>query len=351
MRWCCSMTESVRALPWAHGGPPAHGRLRSAPEDFRVWEIPSFEPDGEGEHLLLRVRKRDANTHWVAGQLARFAGVPNGDSSYAGMKDRFAVTEQWFSLRLAGRPEPDWAAFELEGVEILERVRHRRKLKRGALRGNRFRLVIRELEGERSQLEDRLRTLAAQGVPNYFGEQRFGREDDNVARARQLFAGQGPRVDRHKRGLYLSAARSHLFNQVLARRVEAGTWNRILPGDVMMLDGRRACFTAEPGDPALPGRLEGLEVHPTGPLWGRGQSMASDEAQALEAAVGAAEPEICAGLERAGMDQERRALRLVPAELSWEFPASDLLELEFSLPAGAYATVVLRELLGDATAP
>ncbi len=339
------MNDSVQDLPQAHGGPAARGRVRAVPEDFRVWELPNWAPDGEGEHLLLLVRKRDANTHWVGGRLAAFAGIPGRDLSYAGMKDRCAVTEQWFSLRMAGRPEPDWDAFALEGVEILERVRHRRKLKRGALRGNRFRLLIRELQGDRGPLEKLLLRVAAHGVPNYFGEQRFGREDDNVAQARALFSGQGPRLDRHKRGLLLSAARSHLFNQLLARRVEAATWDQLLDGDVMVLDGRRACFALTAEDETAAPRLAALEIHPTGPLWGQGESMATGTAGALESAVAAADPELCAGLERAGLDQERRALRLVPSDLSWRFPEPDQLELAFSLPAGAYATVVLRELL------
>lgn len=335
-------------LPRAYGPPPATGSIRSRPEDFQVDELPGFEPDGEGEHLLLRIRKRNTNTDWLARQLARVAGLPAVDVSYAGLKDRNALTTQWFSLLLAAKPEPDWSQLESEDIQVLERARHGRKLRRGALQGNRFRLLIRDLDGERKPLEQRLEQLRRGGFPNYFGEQRFGHGYGNLERADALFARRLKRVDRHQRGLYISAARSQLFNQALAARLEQGTWNRPLFGDLLMLEGTESWFSAAEVTSELERRADELDVHPTGPLWGRGRSRLTGEAAATESAALAGFESWRQGLEHCGLSQERRALRVRVADLAWAFPASDQLELSFSLPAGSYATALLRELLADA---
>lgn len=336
-------------LPYAFGGPSGTGRLRVEPEDFSVREVPICEPDGAGEHVWLWVRKRNANTDWVARQLARFAGVTPREVSYAGLKDRRAVTEQGFSVQLPGKADPardpDWTAARIEGVEILRAARHSRKLKRGALRGNAFELRIRALTGERAVLETRLHAIAARGMPNYFGVQRFGRDGGNLAAAAAMLRGEGPRVDRHVRGLYLSAARSFLFNQVLAARVRDGSWERAVPGDALQLDGRRAWFIAQPDDPDIETRVHALDVHPTGPLWGRGALETQDAARALEEVCLAPFADWCKGLERAGLEQDRRALRVCARELTWTWNAADELTLRFSLPAGSYATALLRELI------
>lgn len=333
-------------LAYAYGTPPASGRLRSSPEDFRVDEVLGFEPDGDGEHVLLQVEKRNTNTDFLAKQITRLAGVRQVDVSYAGLKDRNAVTTQWFSIGLAGKPEPDWHALDSDDVRVLAAARHRRKLRRGALQGNRFRLIVREMDGDLAVLEERLRRVAEGGVPNYFGEQRFGRDGGNLLRADAMFAGRRER-DRHKRGLYLSAARSFLFNRVLGRRVEQGTWNRILPGEVLNLDGRRAVFRAEPGDDTLAGRLAGGDIHPTGPLWGDGEPLVTDEVLALEQALAADYEPWLAGLAAARLEPERRSLRLPVRDLQWE-QGSKSLELTFFLDAGAYATTVLRECIKGA---
>lgn len=330
-------------LPYAFGGPAGTGRLRTEPEDFRVEEIPICEPDGTGEHVWLLVRKRNANTEWVARQLARLAEVTARDVSYAGLKDRRAVTEQWFSVQLPGRPDPDWQSVAIEGVDILQARRHSRKLKRGALRGNRFTIRIRAIDGSRAEFDARLTAIAQRGIPNYFGEQRFGRDGGNLAAADAMFKGR--RVARHQRSLYLSAARSHLFNQVLAARVAADNWDRRLAGDVLQLDGSRALFSADDADPSLDQRLADLDIHPTGPLWGRGELPTSAAARALEQTSLMAFDSWREGLERAGLEQDRRALRVRVADLSWEWATDSELVLRFSLPSGSYATALLRELI------
>ena len=330
-------------LPFAHGGtPPLTGRLRSTHEDFLVEEILGYDADGSGEHALLWVEKRGANTDWVARELARFAGVPPLAVGYAGLKDRHAVTRQAFTVQLAGRPDPDWSAFPHAEVRVLAAARHGRKLKRGALRGNRFVLVLREAQGGRERAEQVLAAIAARGVPNYFGEQRFGREGGNLAQARAMFAGR--RVDRDKRGFLLSAARSQIFNSVLAVRVERGAWDAPLDGEIWSLAGSRSWFGPEPYNEVLAQRLASGDIHPSGPLWGQGEPLATGEAGALEREVAAAHADLAEGLAAARMEQERRPLRLLPKDLRWRWLGDDALELSFELPAGAYATVVVREL-------
>lgn len=336
------MTSELE-LPRAYGAPPLTAELRRTPEDFRVEEILGYEADGEGEHALLWVEKREANTDWVARELARFANVSPVNVGYAGLKDRHAVTRQAFTVQLAGKPDPDWAAFPHSEVKVLASTRHKRKLKRGALRGNRFVLVLRDVRGDRAQAEQVLQSIAARGVPNYFGEQRFGREGGNVVQARAMFAGR--RVDRDKRSILLSAARSHIFNSVLATRVERDVWDKPLDGEIWSLAGSRSWFGPEPFDELLASRLARGDIHPSGPLWGQGESPAAAAAGELEREVSVAFADLVDGLVAARMDQERRPLRLLPKDLRWRWLDDETLELSFELPAGAYATVVVRELI------
>lgn len=329
-------------LPRACGVPPLQARLRSTPEDFLVEEILGYDAEGAGEHALLWVEKRGANTDWVARELAKFAGVSPVAVGYAGMKDRHAVTRQTFSVQLAGKPDPDWSGFPHADVKVLAATRHSRKLKRGALRGNRFVLVLREVRGDRAAAEQVLQQIASRGVPNYYGEQRFGREGGNVAQARAMFAGR--RVERDKRSFLLSAARSQIFNEVLATRVERGSWDTALEGEIWSLAGSRSWFGPEPFSDVLAGRLASGDIHPSGPLWGQGEPPSQGEAGALEREIGAANDDLAAGLAAARVDQERRPLRLLPKDLRWHWLGDDALELSFELPAGAYATVVVREV-------
>ena len=337
------MASTELELPKAYGASPLTGELRRTPEDFRVDEILGYDADGEGEHALLWVEKRGANTDWVARELAKFADVSPVNVGYAGLKDRHAVTRQAFTVQLAGKPDPDWSAFPHDDVKVLASTRHKRKLKRGALRGNRFVLVLRDVQGDRERAEEVLQAIASHGVPNYFGEQRFGREGGNVAQARAMFAGR--RVDREKRSILLSAARSHIFNHVLAARVERGVWNKPLDGEIWSLAGSRSWFGPEPFDDTLAARLAQGDIHPSGPLWGQGDPPTTGEAGELERAIAAVSGDLAEGLAAARMDQERRPLRLQPKELRWRWLDDATLELGFELPAGAYATVVVRELI------
>jgi tRNA pseudouridine13 synthase len=336
--------------------------LRATPEDFRVEERMPFALTGAGEHLWLKVCKRGFNTEQVAKQLARAASLTRRDVGYAGMKDRHAVTVQWFSLHLLGKDAPDWKTALAPGIEVLEAQRHTRKLKVGALAGNHFEIVLRDCVGDRDDLIRRVDETRVRGVPNYFGEQRFGYGGDNIVHARAMFAGtetpresanatslsRGPRLvpigDRKLQGIYLSAARSLLFNEVLARRVADGSWDRLLDGEAVILNGRRSFFPADPADPELERRLAEGDIHPSGPLWGRGESPAQRLARALELAVVNEHDDLRQGLEQAGLEHERRALRVIPSDLEAEGLDAATWRLQFSLPAGCYATVVLRHL-------
>jgi tRNA pseudouridine13 synthase len=335
-------------LPYAHGGPALRGTMRAKPEDFIVDEDLGFAADGAGEHAFVRVEKRGANTEWVARQLARYAGVDAKAVSYAGMKDRNALTRQTFSVHLPGKPEPDWAALEHDEFRVLDARRHRRKLQRGVLRGNAFRIVLRDVSGDVAAVEQRLDAIRRFGVPNYFGEQRFGRGGDNVERARAMF--HGKRVQRHERSMLLSAARSHLFNEVLAVRVRDGSWNQPLDGDVWMLDGSQSIFGPEPLTDALRERNASGDIAPTGPLWGTGELRSERNVAALEAAVGDKHEDLVRGLVANGLRQERRALVLRSEELRWEWLSSRDICVIFNLNKGSYATVFLKEIV-DSNCP
>jgi tRNA pseudouridine13 synthase len=333
-------------LPRAYGPPPAHGRIRVDADDFRVDEVLGFAADGAGSHALLWVEKRNANTPWVAAQIARAAGVPPRDVGYSGLKDRHAVTRQAFTVPLAADALPQLAKLQGEGWTVLAATAHRRKLRRGAHRANAFRIAVRELSGDPVAIEQRLQSIREGGVPNYFGAQRFGRAAGNLEQARLWAQGGHAPADRHQRGFALSAARSHLFNCVLARRVERGDWNRLLDGEAVALEGTGSYFQSAGVDEALRVRCEALDVHPTAPLWGAGNSPATGDALTVERAVLEAEAALCELLEREGLRHERRATRLAVRQLEWRHNDGTL-ELAFELARGAFATSVLHEILED----
>ena len=343
------MSETARA----HGEPVLAARIRSTAEDFFVEELPGFEASGAGEHLLLTIEKRGMNTAFAAKRIAGWAGVDESAIGYAGLKDRHAVTRQRFTVWLPKKVAPEIEALQSEELRVLDHAWHARKLPRGALAGNRFVLALRDVQGEAAAIETRLQAISRDGVPNYFGEQRFGRGGNNVQQAVAMFAGR--RVKREERTMLLSAARSELFNRVLAARVEAGSWNAALDGEVWMLDGSRSVFGPEALTDELQARLAAFDIHPTGPLWGEGELRSIDVTHEIELAAmqGDSATRLRNGLERAGLKQERRALRLRPQDMAWRWRDDGALELGFALPPGCYATTVLRELgeITDAASP
>jgi len=328
--------------PFAHGGPVSTAVLRQHAEDFIVDEIPLLEPEGEGEHVWLKIRKRHTNTDFVAKQLQKLANVKSMAVSYAGLKDRHALTTQWFSVHLPGADEPDWQSLASDEIEILESKRHSRKLRRGTLLGNHFMIKARDVDVNDALLKQRANDINKKGVPNYFASQRFGHGGANLTKAAAMFAGDR-KIKRHQRSMYLSAARSMLFNFILSQRVEDGSWDSLQMGDICLRTGKRGFFPVEELTDELIKRLECGEIHPTAPLWGRGDLPVAGKIRDLEKQLVAEFPEWCEGLEKAGLKMERRALRLMPEDFSVE-QNSDAVQLSFSLPAGCYATSVIREL-------
>ncbi len=335
--------RAALAPPSGWGPPLGAGVVRASPEDFEVREILGFEASGAGPHALLCVRKRGANTEWVARELARVAACKPFEVGFAGLKDRNAVTTQFFTVPRGKRPAAEFTGVRGEGFEVLSAAEHQRKLPRGVLEGNHFAINVREFHCDPALLAERLARLREGGTPNYFGEQRFGRDAGNLEAILRA-AGGGGRSGSDQRGFMLSAARSLIFNAILAERVERGAWNRLAPGDVANLDGRGSVFSVEAVDDSLVARCAALEIHPTAPLVGEGEGLARGEVRAHEDSVAADFPEALAVIRAARMNAERRATRIRVRELEYDYDGA-VLRLEFALSAGSFATTVLREII------
>ncbi|MFK7829391.1 MAG: tRNA pseudouridine(13) synthase TruD [Congregibacter sp.] len=310
----------------AHGSPLFAARLRTVPQDFQVSEQLGWEFSGDGEHDYLWIEKTDANTEWVARQLASHAGVPAKDVGYAGLKDRHAVTLQWFSVPRWNAPV--WGELDIEGVRIIDVQRHLRKLRRGAHRANTFRITLRLDAGpDADGVAKRLAMIRKDGVPNYFGEQRFGREGGNLRLANDWAAGR--RLPRNKQSFAISTIRSFLFNQALAGRVQEKTWNQFVPGDIANLNGTRSVFDVLEISDELRQRCREMDVHPAGILAGEGSN---------------AVPEIWqTALDQRRVERGTRSFRLPVQDLTSQ-TAEAAMVLSFTLERGAFATAVLREL-------
>ncbi|MBW8185540.1 tRNA pseudouridine(13) synthase TruD [Shewanella nanhaiensis] len=328
-------------LHYLHGKPTSKADLRTHNSDFQVQEILPFVPTGEGEHHLLHIRKEGLNTNDVATLLSGFAHVHPKEVTYAGQKDKNAITEQWFGVRIPGKETPDWASLNSDQLTVLSSSRHSKKLRIGALAGNRFTLTLRNVT-KMNEVIARLELIKQTGVPNYFGEQRFGHDGKNLVFGRQMLTGRKVK-DRKKRSIYLSAVRSYLFNiSVSARLAEHGLSK--LAGDCVMLAGTKSYFTAEQWDDATIKRLDEKDIQLSAPLWGRGAALSQGDAAEFEAKALAEFETDRDGLEHAGLTQERRTLLSEPQHLSYEQEGDDTLLIKFALPAGCYATSVLREL-------
>ena len=331
------------------------GKIRSCNEDFQVDEIQQFTPSGTGEHVWLKIKKSGENTDWVAKSLAQIAEVPRRDVSYAGMKDRNAITTQWFSVQMPGREAAAWQEgldkLNLQSIQILEEHRHDRKLKRGALKGNQFKLTLRDFQGSKAELAESIKRIKEQGVPNYYGAQRFGHGGFNVTKAEQWFSGKFKVKDRNKRSIYLSAARSWIFNHILSARVSDGSWDQTIAGDVYMLNGSNSSFNLDADadnsdviNEDITQRLKDHDINPSGALWGRGRLATTQSMHELEEKIAKKFSTLANGLEVNGLKQERRALRLSLKNIEYQMLDPETVILEFSLPQGTYATTVLAEI-------
>jgi len=330
----------------AYGPAVISAQIKSQPEHFIVREWLGFAPDNEGDYMLVVVRKRGANTIWVAKQLARFAKCDSRDVGFAGLKDRHAVTEQAYTVPSRQLQPNDWLTCIGDGYEVVEAHRQRRKLKRGAHKGNSFEIILTNVVGDEAALHARLESIKELGVPNYFGSQRFGRDGNNLSMARDWFENGEAIEDRHQRGFALSAARAYLFNQILQARIQQGTWNQLLNGDVANLSGSNSVFAVDQLDDVLTNRCIEFDIHPTGALWGAGELRTQGSVKELEMRVINGHPDIARGLIAAGLEQERRALRVQVRDFTWDIQENQL-ALKFSLTKGAFATAVIAELIGQ----
>ena len=339
------MSAAVSELAKAYPAISLEGDIKQQAEDFVVEELLDIPFSDDGEFDWLWVEKRGQNTDFVARQLARHANLASKAVSYSGMKDRHAVTRQWFCVHTPGKQRLGWQGVAGEGWRVTRAQRHRQKLRRGTHSGNRFTLLLRNVKGESDAASERLETLSREGFPNYFAEQRFGIDGGNLAQCRRWFEG-GFSPKRFQRGILLSSARSFLFNEVLSRRVELGCWNSALgEGELFALRDSGSVFS-DSVDDRLRQRLQVGDIHPTGPLFGKvGKTTVGETVAQFEDQVIDRHPLLRDGLLRFDASMARRSLRVMPVSLVAEWPARDQLELSFSLPKGCFATALVRELL------
>ena len=329
-------------LAYLQKTPPKQTALLKAEcADFVVKEQLGYDMSGDGEFVAVKVRKTDCNTLFVGEQLAKFAGISARNMSYAGLKDRKAVTEQWFSLQMPGQQTPDFSQFSLEGVEILDVTRHQRKIRIGSLQGNHFEILLRNAK-ETDELKVRLDFLAKNGFPNYFTEQRFGRDGNNLTQALRWANGEIKVKDRNKRSFYLSAARSEMFNLIVSKRMELNLAQQILVGDVLQLNGSHSWFVVDESEDLahLQQRLAQQDVLLTAPLIGEEEKSAVD----FEHEIFAQHQALFALMRQERMKAARRPILMHPQYFQWQFEPNGL-RLQFALPAGSYATALIRELV------
>ena len=376
-------------LPQPIQPPLKQASYKAHTTDFIVNELLPLEFTGEGEHLWLHIQKSGMNTAYLAKLLSEWADIPLRDVGYSGLKDRHALTTQWFSLRIPKKQWPDceFAPVDIsanESVTILEQQWHNKKLNRGTHRANQFIITLRDIEfadieaslslqaptseellSAKQAVEQHLTTISQSGVPNYFGPQRFGRNGNNIREALSLFARPAPevrpqsnkskrkRVPREQNTMELSAARSLIFNEILAARVRDGSWNTGLAGEVFNLDGSGSIFSSDEIDETLRARLESGDIHPTAVLWGMGNEKVCGVAATIESDIVAQSTlltQLATGLEQRDIKAQRRALRLPIEALSWEWQDKDgeqILVLNFTLTTGSFATSVLASLVQE----
>ncbi len=340
------MSDILSSLAYLLGKPVASAKIKAQPEHFQVREDLGFAFTGEGEHLMVRIRKTGENTSFVANELARVCGVKSKDVSWAGLKDRHAVTEQWLSVHLPKGDAPDFREFlaQYPSIEILATDRHNKKLRPGDLVGNEFVVTLSEVT-DIADVEQRLEKLKQVGVPNYFGSQRFGNDGNNLTEARRWGRENVRTRNQNKRSLYLSAARSWIFNRIVSARLEQALFDKFITGDIaqtsagnlvvdasniaelqaQLVDGEAAITAAMAGDNTLPTQVDAL---------------------ALEQPFLDEEPDLMALIRGNRMRHDRRNIALKPQDLTWSVEGNNI-TLTFSLDAGSFATSIIRELVNE----
>ena len=329
-------------LIYPYGTAVATGLIKSRAEDFQVVEELGFEPSGEGEHLFLLVEKTGLTTPELVVRIARDYSIHPRQISYSGLKDKNALTTQWLSLHLPGQ-EAVTTDVNGDGYRVLRALRNRSKLRRGSHKSNFFSVCIRSVQDLPATGRAQLDNCASQGIANYFGAQRFGRRQDNVAQALAQL-GHSP-LKRTRRSMLLSSLRSYLFNQILSRRISMGYWAQPLEGDVFMLRGSHSIFSAAL-DATLSERFAAMDISSTASLYGKGDSRLSGEVLQIEQQVLAENREITDCLDRQAVSRQMRALRVAVENFSYEYDAVEkVLRLELRLPSGSYLTSLLDHFI------
>ncbi|WP_367605767.1 tRNA pseudouridine(13) synthase TruD [Legionella sp. W05-934-2] len=327
----------------AWGGPTSPGFIKQSPEDFRVEELSNIEFSDSGEHLYLQVEKTNLTTEQCSQSLARIIKKPANVVSYAGLKDKFGITTQWFSIHCPGEDVSPLIPDQHDGWRILQRRRHHKKLKIGWLKGNRFQLIVRDVT-RTDMLDDQLKHIQQQGLPNYFGPQRFGNQGNNIYQAWQWFNGHKKVKNPFMKGMLLSAVRGYLFNQQLSLRVQQQNWQKAIPGDVLQLSGTHSVFVADKITPDIQLRIYEHDLSPCGQLVGKERIMSNQEAyQIMQDALNPYQAFVDALIEK-NVSAAWRAFILKPVAFEWEWLAENQIKLNFELPAGAYATTILTEV-------
>ena len=327
---------------YPYGAPQVAAVLKSTAADFEVEEVLGFEPGGEGEHLFLWVEKCGLGTHELITRMAKDHDLPPNVFGYSGLKDKHALTRQWLSLHLPGKEVP----FDQptgEGYRVLRQLRHHKKLRPGTHKFNRFRICLREIRELPDATLQQISSVRAQGFANYFGHQRFGRKQDNV---QQALAQLGTRrLSRTRKSMLLSSLRSHLFNQILATRIELGHWHKPLEGDVFMLRGSHSIFS-DPLDAALLERFRQQDISNCASLYGSGRNLMCARSAEIEQQIFTENTDITNCLERHDSRLQMRPLRVAAEYFSCDHdPAAGLLRLNLSLPTGSYVTTMLEHFL------
>lgn len=347
-----SLSPHIERLAYAVGeAPSVSAQLKAVPEDFVVEEVLGFSPSGEGEHLYIHVKAIDYNTEFLLSHIAKGLGVSKKSVVYSGLKDRYAVASQWFSVHLPGNAHIDLSPIENEHVTILEAARNLKKLRRGAHKGNQFTIRLKDVaceEGQQDAMNARISLIQQNGFPNYFGPQRFGRNENNIASAmRSVEAGRSPKK-RFQRSITFSTLRSLLFNISLSERIGDATWKDALEGDVFALSGTESFFVPkDSGDEkeSVATRLASGDIAVAGVLYGDGELPQVGIAAEKLLATLAPYSSIMEFLVSQRVDMSVRPYSVLPKNLSYEWESSDVLTLSFFLPKGVFATSLLRELV------
>ena len=337
--------STTECYEWSrmHGEPLGTANFKSELRDFVVEETLRFELSGEGAHHFLYIEKQNINTDIVVQKLIRFAEVKPTDVGYAGKKDRFAITRQWFSVQLPLLREIDWSEFNDDEVKVLEVTRHDKKLRIGAVKSNHFDIRLRDLNVSQEDFKKRLDNIIEEGFPNYFGEQRFGNHGANLTRGIDLLIKNKKLKNRNLQGLLFSAVRSYLYNHVVSERINKGLSAKLLQGDFVMLSGSEKGFVVEDISAEQPRFIEN-DILLTGPLAGsRPQPM--HEALSFEAECLSEYQVLIEKLANKRFNEERRALKCFPQNVTSEWHNETEVSLSFDLLKGAFATSMLRELV------